>query len=61
MEEVNDGDNLPLNVAPLNRSHLLELTDGSDDGTDAQKSIQVDDEEEPEESEESEEAELGQL
>ena len=35
MEEVDDDDETlgtyPHNVAPLNRSHILELSDGSDD------------------------------
>ena len=31
MEEVDDEDDLPRNVAPLNESHILGLSDGSDD------------------------------
>ena len=68
MEEVEDeGDSLPWNVAHLNTSGLLELSDGSDndgselEGAPASELIEIDDElEEVEEPEESAEAELGQ-
>jgi hypothetical protein len=61
MEEVDDEDtNLP-NGAPLNPPHLLELSDGSDDG-DPPALINVDDDSEDTEEakEESAEEELGQ-
>lgn len=74
MEEVDDDDeNLatyPHNVAPLNRSHILELSDGSydEDGCpalipreDDDDNEEDDDESDAEEPEESEEAELGQF
>jgi hypothetical protein len=59
MEDIDDEDTLPRNVAPLNSSHLLELSDGSDNEV-APEVIEVDDNTE-EESEEDAEAELGQL
>jgi hypothetical protein len=31
MEDVDDEDDLPRNVAPLKKSNILELSDGSDD------------------------------
>jgi len=54
MEEVLDEDDLPRNMAPTQKSQIIELSDGSDD----------DDEEEPkdpEDPEESAEPELGEL
>jgi hypothetical protein len=72
MEDIDDDDkNLgtyPLNVAPLNRSHILELSDGSDDKDcppliprDDEDSVGQDDADksDAEEPEESAEAELG--
>lgn len=74
MEEVDDDDeNLgtyPRNVAPLNRSHILELSNGSDDEDGCPTLIPREDDDDDEEDddgsdaedpEESEEAELGQL
>ena len=34
MEEVDDKDVYPCNAAPLNSSHILELSDGSEDNND---------------------------
>ena len=57
MEEIDDDEDLPRNVAPTNGS-LIELSDGSyDDGDDNQSHGN----EEGEEGEESAEMELGQL
>jgi hypothetical protein len=52
MEEIDDEDDIPRNVAPTNRSRIIELSDASTDDEDG------DEDEAPEESEE---AELGQL
>jgi len=66
IEDVDDDeDAYPRNVAPLNPSHLLELSDGSDDEeltSELPDLIEVDDdsEDEDEEDEESAEEELGQ-
>ena len=64
MEEIDDEDAYPRNVAPLNPSHLLKLRDGSDDeeASELLELIKVDDDldDEEEEPKESEEAELGQ-
>jgi hypothetical protein len=60
MEEVDDEDEFPHNVAPTKKSRIIELSDGSDD----EPMDLVDDndnEEESEAPEESEEAEMGQL
>jgi hypothetical protein len=32
MEDIDDDDDFPQNVAPTNKSRVLELSDGSDDG-----------------------------
>lgn len=70
MEEIEDEDAYPRNVAPLNKSSVLELSDGSDDehndnkcppSVTADEDGDGDDEEVFEEPEESAEAELGQL
>ena len=58
MEEIDNDDDLPRNVAPFNPSHLIEHSDGSDD-VDSPEVIEVDDDS-GEESEENAEAELGQ-
>jgi hypothetical protein len=31
IEEIHDDDDLPPNVAPKNKTHILELSDGSED------------------------------
>ena len=70
MEEIDDDDDIPQNVAPANKSCILERTDGSDTemDIDVPPLVPDDDEdddddsdtEEEEEAEESAEAELGQ-
>jgi hypothetical protein len=75
MEDVEDDDDFPHNVAPTNKSRILELSDGSDDSdsdldmddsfppvvTEDEGDVeQCDDDEDVEEAEESAEAELGQ-
>jgi len=66
MEEVDDEeDTHPRNVAPLNPSRLLELSDGSDNDQEDEDIPELeigddDNKEEEEEPEESAEAELGQ-
>jgi hypothetical protein len=60
MEEIDDEDSVPCNVAPLNPSHLIEPSDGSDDEDGAVPDVIVLDDESNEESEEDAEAELGQ-
>jgi hypothetical protein len=63
MQDVEDEDTLPRNVAPSNPSCLFELSDISDneDEDHAPKIIEVDDDDKEEEPEESAEAELSQL
>lgn len=76
MEEIDDDDDLPRNVAPANNSRILELSDGSDDDNasdmdmdgpcsplvaeNEKEGANEDLEEEVEDVEESAEAELGQ-
>jgi hypothetical protein len=75
MEDIDDEDDFPHNVAPTNKSHILELSDGSDDSDndmddsfppvvteeDSEGDVEeCDDDEDVEEAEESAEAELGQ-
>ena len=68
MEEVDDEEDHPRNVAPLNPSRLLELSDGSDNDEEENDipelmdiNDDVENDEDDEEPEESAEAELGQL
>ena len=58
MEEVEDDDEFPPNVVPKKKTHILELSDGSDD--DEPMALVDTDNSEDEAPEESEEAELGQ-
>lgn len=70
MEVIEDEDLHPRNMAPLNKSHIIELSDGSDDDDPCLPLEMVDDnddsdeedgnEEEIEDAKESAEAELGQ-
>ena len=71
MEEIDDDDDIPQNVAPANKSCILERSDGSDTEMDIDLPPLVTDDdegddddncdtEEEEEPEESAEAELGQ-
>lgn len=59
MEEIEDEDEFPPNVAPKKKTHVLELSDGSDD--DEPMAAVDTDNSDGDEPEESEEAELGQL
>ena len=65
MEDIEDEDEFPPNVAPKKIAHIFELSDGSDDD-EPMASVTVDtdngnSEDDEEASEESEDAELGQL
>jgi hypothetical protein len=61
MEEIEDEEAFPPNVAPKKKNHVLELSDGSDDD-EPMELVDTDVSDSDEASaEESEEAELGQL
>ena len=68
IEEVDDEDDMPPNIAPTKNSRIMELSDGSDEEDDCPPLIDVEEDEdeddnndEEEEPEESAEAELGQF
>jgi hypothetical protein len=61
MEDTDDDKDLPRNMAPTNRSGVIELSDENDDDDDMEEDRDGgDSEEEVEEAEESAEAELSQ-
>jgi hypothetical protein len=71
MEEIDNEEDFPCNMAPTNKSCIIELSDGSDDDEEDQALpplVTVDDNDDDDKDkdkvkapEESEEAELGQL